>query len=110
MSSEYRQGVSSMSEPKKPAYQPLRPDDPIEGQGLLKFLVSLLKGSNQPTPPPGPLPEQQIDLLGNHFKQQIFNNPEEVSYFTEQTTQPYGRLGRMLTDEERLALLKMLMR
>lgn len=98
-----------MSDPLKNK-QTLRPDDPVPHIPFFQFLANLLTGSGKPTPPPGPLPEEQLGLLGRHFQGQIRNNPEEMSYYVEQTTEPYGKLGRMLSDEERLALLKMLMR
>lgn len=78
--------------------------------GWMDFLLQKILGANQPTPPPGPLPESQMQHLGRHFGGQILNNPEEISYYVEQTTEPYGRLGKMLTEEERMSLLKLLMR
>ena len=95
-----------MSEP----YKPLRPDDPIPKSNRLDYLLQMILGANKPASPPGPIDPAQLQLLGRHFSGQIMNNPEEISYFKEETTEPSGRLGRMLTDEERMTLLNYLMR
>ena len=100
-----------MSDPKK-TYTPLRSDDPIppSDRGLMDYLLQKILGAGKPASPPGPIDPSQIELLGRHFSGQIMNNPEETGYYQEQVTQPSGRLGKMLSDEERMALMNYLMR
>lgn len=56
------------------------------------------------------IPDQQMETLGKLFNDMQFRNPANMAEIQGEAVEPYGRLGRMLTEEERKRLLQLLTR
>jgi hypothetical protein len=98
-----------MSDPKKSSVigeiftRGVFPFDP-----LLRMLLG--KQSVDPPYPTTSLPNSQIKHLGGLYRDMQMNNPENMAEIQYEVDDPSGRLGRMLTPDERRMLMKLITR